>query len=78
MTTYYPESSQTVHRWKEADVKIKLKMKEAAGEYKLAIYYAPLPAKLNREQLENIPPEAYDKMSPEKAAAPKTAPLLDY
>ena len=77
-TTYYPESSQTVHRWKDADVKIKLKMKEATGEYKMAIYYAPLSSGLNREQLENIPPDAYDKVSPEKATAPKTAPLLDY
>ena len=77
-TTYYPESSQTVHRWKDADVKIKLKMKEAAGEYKLAIYYAPLSSELNSEQLESIPPDAYDKVSPEKSAAPTTAPLLDY
>ena len=77
-TTYYPESSQTVHRWKEADVKIKLKMKEAAGEYKLAIYYAPLAAKLNREQLENIPAAAYEKSSPGDAAAAEPAPLLDY
>ena len=77
-TTYYPASSQTVHRWKDADVKIKLKMKEATNEYKLAIYYAPLSSKLNREQLESIPPDAYDKVSPEKATAPKTAPLLDY
>ena len=76
-TTYYPDSSQTVHRWKDADVKIKLKMKEAAGEYKLAIYYAPLSAKLNREQLENIPPAAYDKASPGNAGG-ESAPLLDY
>jgi hypothetical protein len=41
-TTYYPETSQTVYRWKDADVKIKLKMKEATREYKMAIYYAPL------------------------------------
>jgi hypothetical protein len=77
-TTYYPETSQTVYRWKDADVKIKLKMKEATREYKMAIYYAPLSAQLNREQLESMPPAAYDKASPEKATAPKSAPLLDY
>ena len=76
-TTYYPASSQTVHRWKNANVKIKLKMKEKTGEYKLAIYYAPLSSKLNLEQLENIPPEAYKKTSPQKAATQKPAPLLD-
>jgi len=41
-TTYYPKTRQTVHRWKDADVKIKLKMKESTREFKLAIYYAPL------------------------------------
>ena len=51
-------------------------MKEKAGEYKLAIYYAPLSSKLNLEPLENIPPEAYKKTSPQKAATQKPAPLL--
>jgi hypothetical protein len=76
-TTYYPATKQTVHRWKDADVKIKLKMKESTREYKLAIYYAPLSAKLNREQLESIPPDAYDKAASKKATAPESAPLLD-
>jgi hypothetical protein len=75
-TTYYPETSQTVHRWKRSDVKIKLKMKESTREYKLAVYYVPLSAKFNEEQLESLTP--YDEASPEKAAAPKSAPLLDY
>jgi hypothetical protein len=76
-TTYYPESSQTVHRWKDADVKIKLKMKDPTREFKLAIYYAPLAASLNQEQLENIPSDAYDKAPPKKDTPVKSAPLLD-
>ena len=43
-TTYYPDSQQTVHRWTDTDVKIKLKMKESPQEFKLAFYYAPLAA----------------------------------
>jgi len=76
-TTYYPETKQTVYRWKDADVNIKLKIKESTREYKLAIYYAPLSATLNREQLESIPPDAYDKAASKKATAPTSAPLLD-
>ena len=48
-------SGQTVYRWKVEDVKIKLKMKESIGEYKLAFYYSPLSTELNRELLEQIP-----------------------
>ena len=76
--TYYPETSQTVYRWQDADVKIKLKIKESVPEYKLAIYYAPLAAGLNQEQLENIPSAAYDKAPSPKATTQKSAPLLDH
>ena len=68
-------SGQTVYRWKVEDVKIKLKMKESIGEYKLAFYYSPLSTELNRELLEQIPPEAYGP-APSKEA--KSAPLLEY
>ncbi len=77
-TTYYPETRQTVHRWKDADVRIKLKMKESTPEYKLAIYYAPLAAGLNQQQLESIPPAAYDKAPSPKTTTQKSAPLLDH
>jgi hypothetical protein len=77
-TTYYPETRQTVHRWKDADVRIKLKMKESIPEYKLAIYYAPLATGLNQEQLESIPPTAYDKAPSPKTTTQKSAPLLDH
>jgi len=76
-TTYYPEARQTVHRWKDADVKIKLKMKESTPEFKMAIYYAPLGAKLNQEQLENIPSDVYDKTPAKNKPTMKSAPLLD-
>lgn len=76
-TTYYPDTRQTVHRWKDADVKIKLKMKESTQEFKMAIYYAPLGAKLNQEQLENIPSDVYDKTPSKKEPTMKSAPLLD-
>lgn len=77
-TTYYPESKQTVYRWKDADVKIKLKMKESTREFKLAIYNAPLAAKWNQELSEGAASEIYDKSVPAPDAKTKSAPLLDY
>ena len=46
---------QTVYRWRESDIKIKLKMTESTGNIKLAIYYAPLASKLNQAIVENLP-----------------------
>ena len=77
-TTYYPGTRQTVHRWKDDNVKIKLKMKESIPEFKMAIYYAPLAAGLNQEQLENIPSDVYDNVPPEQKPETKSTPLLDY
>ncbi len=77
-TTYYPASKQTVYRWNDAGVKIKLKMKESAREYKLAIYHAPLAAEWNQELMEGAESEVYDKSIPAPGAAAKPAPLLDY
>jgi len=77
-TTYYPASKQTVYRWQDADVRIKLKMKESSREYKLAIYHAPLAAKWNQELVEGAESAVYDKSVPAPSAAAKPAPLLDY
>jgi hypothetical protein len=46
---------QTVYRWKESDIKIKLKMTESTGNIKLAIYYSPLASELNQAIVENLP-----------------------
>lgn len=77
-TTYYPASKQTVYRWQDADVKIKLKMKESTREYKLAIYHAPLAAKWNQDLMEGAESEVYDKSVSAPGAEAKPAPLLDY
>jgi hypothetical protein len=77
-TTRDPAARLTVHRWQNKNIKIKLKLRESPAEYKLAIYYAPLTGRLNEDQLENIPPEAYDKMPSNKENNSKPVPLLDY
>ena len=73
--TYNTASGQTVYRWIVEQVKIKMKMRESIGEYKLAFYFSPLATKLNRELLEQIPTEAY---GPAPAEGAKSAPLLEY
>lgn len=74
----YATAGQKVYRWKDADVKIKLKLKESPGEYKMAIYYAPLAAKLNQENLEKVPEAALESTPHKKDKAVKSAPLLDF
>jgi hypothetical protein len=77
-TFHDPAAGLTVHRWQDKDIKIKLKLRESPAEYRLAIYYAPLAAQLNEDQLENIPPEVYDKTPSNKEHTSNPAPLLDY
>lgn len=75
-TTYLAANQQTVYRWVDNDLRIKLKMKESPAQYKLAIYYSPLAARLNEEQLERIPPEAFGRTPSNKDTAVKSSPLL--
>jgi hypothetical protein len=49
-----------VYRWKDGDVKIKIKMKESIGDIKLAVYYTPISAVLNEEYMDRIRPDTYD------------------
>ncbi len=76
--TYEDVGRQIIYRWKVADVKIKLKMKNTIGEYKLAFYYSPLADSLNQEQLEQIPAKAYGPDPSKEADSVKSVPLLDY
>jgi len=76
--TYEDAGRQVIYRWKVADVKIKLKIKNSLNEYKLAFYYSPLADSLNQEQLEQIPAKAYGPDPSKETDSVKTVPLLDY
>ena len=68
----------TVHRWKDAKVSIKLKSRQSPVEYKLAMYYLPLAAKLNQDLLESAAPDT-GGMPPSKSDQPfKSTPLIEY
>ncbi len=70
------ESKQRVYRWVDGDVKIKLKMIDAQGQFKMAFYYSPLSNKLNEETLENIPSDTYKQSTSQGDKSVNAAPLL--
>ncbi len=55
---------QTVYRWKDDNLKIKLKVRESGPEIKLGIYYRPLSDALNRTQAEAPPPGTFQPQPP--------------
>ena len=68
-------ADQTIYRWQDEVVKIKLKIRESRDEIKLGIYYKPLAAKLNQGRLEEAPSDTY-KHAPAKNPATSSAPLF--
>ena len=77
-TTRNTATRLTVYRWQDADVSIKLKLRESPVEYKLAMYYLPLAAKLNEESLESAAPDARGTSPVIKDQSIKPAPLIEY
>ena len=66
---------QTVYRWKEDEVKVKLKINESSREIKLGIYYQPLSSQLNRMLAEEVPSGTF-RMAPSDGDAKELSPLL--
>ena len=54
-TTLRVKTRQTIHRWKDQKIKIKLKLYELEGKMKLAFYYTPLSNRLNAAEQEDFP-----------------------
>lgn len=75
-SSFNTHSKQQVYRWKDGNVKIKLKMIEARGQFEMVFYYAPLSTQLNEQRLEAIPPGLYKLISPREGESAKALPLL--
>jgi hypothetical protein len=75
---YGREGEPTVYRWKTGEIKIKLKIREARNELKLAIYYMPLSNKLNEAQLENEATKQRQFLPIEKGKTPEMVPLFNF
>ena len=58
-------------------MKIEVKMKEAVGDIKLAVYYMPISAMLNEVLLEQSKLDTFDPGASNRDKSVKAAPLLD-
>jgi hypothetical protein len=67
--------AQTVYRWENGDLKIKLKVNEPSEEIKLGIYYQPLARELNQTLAEEGPTNAFPPAPSEDKGA-QAAPLF--
>lgn len=66
---------QTVYRWEDQDLKIKLKVNDASDAIKLGIYFEPLSTELNRALVEDGPTDV-EAPAPSKDKPAESAPLL--
>jgi hypothetical protein len=76
--SYEDAGKQIIFRWKVDKIKIKLKMKDSIGMYKLAFYYSPLAEQLNQAQLDQIPLQAYGPEPSDGHDPAQTLPLIEY
>jgi hypothetical protein len=63
ITILKTQNQQTIFSWKQADIRIKLKLYEKEGKMKLAFYYTPLAGKVNQTQRELFPQIPADAFS---------------
>ncbi len=77
-TTRNTANRLTVHRWKDADVSIKLKLRISPVEYKMAMYYLPLADRVNQDKLESATPEARSMTPSSNDQSLKPTPLIEY
>jgi hypothetical protein len=74
--TFLNSQRQSIYRWKDGDIKIKLKMNESIPDIKMGIYYMPLSDKVNQEQLEKPPDAVFDSSPSPGRQKVQTAPLI--
>jgi hypothetical protein len=72
------KTSETVYKWKQGEVKIKLKTNEENYRMKLGFYYLPLSQKVNEEQMEKIHSRSLQFFPIKKDEKPEIIPLLRF
>jgi hypothetical protein len=72
------KTSETVYKWKQGEVKIKLKTNEEDHRMKLSFYYAPLSKKVNEEQMEKLHNQSRQFFPIKKDEKPEMIPLLRF
>ena len=72
------KTDETVYKWKQGEVKIKLKTNEENYRMKLAFYYLPLSQKVNEEQMEKSYSRSLQFFPIKKDETPEIIPLLRF
>ena len=72
------KTSETVYKWKQGEIKIKLKTNEESYRMKLGFYYLPLSQKVNEEQMEKTQSRSLQFFPIKKDEKPEIVPLLRF
>lgn len=76
--SYSVKTGETVYKWKQGEVKIKLKTNEENYRMKLGFYYLPLSRKVNEEQMEKAHSRSLQFFPIKKDEKPEIIPLLRF
>jgi hypothetical protein len=72
------KTGETVYKWNQGKVKIKLKINEENYRMKLGFYYLPLSKKVNEEQMEKFQSRSLQLFPIIKDEEPEVIPLLRF
>jgi hypothetical protein len=72
------KTGETVYKWNQGKVKIKLKTNEENYSMKLGIYYVPLSQKVNEEQMEKFNSQSFQFFPIKKDENSEMIPLLRF
>jgi len=78
LVRYAAEGRPAVYRWKEDNLKIKLKVDGAGRKMKLALYYVPLTTKVNEESQERYQEQGLRFLPIRPDRTPEMLPLLEF
>ena len=76
--SYSVKTSETVYKWNQGEVKIKLKTNEENYRMKVGFYYLPLSRKVNEEQMEKAHSRSLQFFPIKKDEKPEIIPLLRF
>jgi hypothetical protein len=76
--TQSAKMQETIYKWKNQKIKIKLKKKDMEDKMKIAFYYKPLANQVNLAQQEKWEEQSIRWLPIEKDKKPKMIPLLEF
>lgn len=78
LVRYAVDGQPAVYRWKEQDLKIKLKVDHAGRNMKLGLYYVPLTDKVNEQDQERFQEQRLRVLPIRPDRTPEMIPLLEF